>query len=47
MRITMHKEDVEFFEKVSKDPGFSRIKYTIEKREDDLYIWINFENFLN
>lgn len=44
MKVPMHKEDFEYFEKVSKDPGFSRIKYTIEKREDDpYYIWINFD----
>lgn len=40
----MHKEDFVVFEKVSKEPGFTGIKYTIEKREDDLdYIWIHFD----
>lgn len=44
MKIPMHKEDFQAFKKVSKEPGFQRIKYTIEKRENDFdYIWIHFD----
>lgn len=44
MKIPMHKEDFVAFEKVSKEPGYTRIKYTIEKRESDPnYLWIYFD----
>lgn len=44
MKIPMHVEDLPTFEKLSKEAGYKRIKYTIEKSESDPeYVWIDFD----